>query len=154
MMRLATAPVETKAEVQLTYGLRESAMLRASEIQFGRSATQMVVETPDYHFPCRLPLIGRHNVYNALAAVGAGVALKLGVAPLKMALNTMEPVPGRLENVAESCPFGVYVDYAHTEDALRNVLSTLREIPSGRLLLAFGCGGGTKAALQDGTSCR
>jgi UDP-N-acetylmuramoyl-L-alanyl-D-glutamate--2,6-diaminopimelate ligase len=132
---------ETKAEIQLTYGLREAAMLRASDIQLGQDATRMAVETPDFNFHCRLPLIGRHNVYNALAAVGAGIVLKLGATPLKTALNTMDPVPGRLENVAPGFPFGVYVDYAHTEDALRKVLTTLRELIEGRLLVTFGCGG-------------
>lgn len=131
----------SKAEVQLSYGLSEAATLRATEIHLGKDVTRMVVETPDFHFPCRLPLIGRHNVYNALAAVGAGVVLKLGVTPLKSALNTMEPVPGRLENLSAGHSFGVYVDYAHTEDALRKVLATLRELVSGRVLLTFGCGG-------------
>src|SRR4029079_10957042 len=57
------------------------------------------------------------------------------------ALNTLDPVPGRLESISNTLGFGVYVDYAHTDDALRNVLTTLREITKGRLLLAFGCGG-------------
>jgi len=132
---------ETKVEVQLTYGLGEAAKLRASQIQLGKDATNMVVETPERHFSCRLPLIGRHNVYNALAAVGAGLVLKVGVPALKTALNTMDPVPGRLESLSAGRPFGIYVDYAHTEDALRNVLTTLREITPGRLLVMFGCGG-------------
>ena len=103
------------------------------------------METPQEKFPCRLPLIGRHNVYNALAAVGAGLFLKVGLPPIQSALNSMKPVPGRLEAIALSQPFGVFVDYAHTDDALRNVLATLREITSGRLLLAFGCGGNRDA---------
>jgi len=57
----------------------------------------------------------------------------------------MKTVPGRLEAIAHGQPFGVFVDYAHTDDALRNVLTTLREITSGRLLLAFGCGGNRDA---------
>lgn len=132
---------ETKVEVQLTYGLAEAAKLRATHIQLGKDASSLVVETPEYNFPCRLPLIGRHNIYNALAAVGAGMVLKVGVPALKTALNTMDPVPGRLENVAANGPFGVYIDYAHTDDALKNVLTTLREITPGRLLVMFGCGG-------------
>lgn len=132
---------ENKVEVQMTYGLREAASLRATRIQLGPEFTNMVVETPDWHFPCRLPMIGRHNIYNALAAVGAGMVLKVGIAALKGALNTMEPVPGRLERISAGQPFGVYVDYAHTDDALRHALATLREITKGRLLLAFGCGG-------------
>ena len=132
---------DSKAEVQLTYGLRETAKLRASEIHLGKDATSMIVETPEFNLPCNLPLIGRHNVYNALAAVGAGIVLNVGATPMKMALNTMEPVPGRLEQVSPGGPFGVYVDYAHTEDALRKVLTTLRELTSERILLTFGCGG-------------
>jgi UDP-N-acetylmuramoyl-L-alanyl-D-glutamate--2,6-diaminopimelate ligase len=132
---------ETKVEVQLSYGLGEAANLRATHIQLGKDSTQMVIETPDCHFPCRLPLIGRHNIYNALATIGAGLVLKLGTPALKNALNTMEPVPGRLENVSAEWPFGVYVDYAHTDDALLNALRTLCEITPGRLLLTFGCGG-------------
>src|SRR5205814_10453849 len=57
----------------------------------------------------------------------------------------MKPVPGRLETITLGQPFGVFVDYAHTDDALRNVLTTLREITTGRLLLAFGCGGNRDA---------
>src|SRR5437016_2901620 len=132
---------ETNIEALLTYGLTEVAKLRATQIRLGKDATQMVVETPLEKFPCRLPLIGRHNVYNALAAIGAGLLLKVGLPPIQAALRSMKTVPGRLEAIALGQPFGVFVDYAHTDDALRNVLTTLREITPGRLLLAFGCGG-------------
>ncbi|PYK03181.1 MAG: UDP-N-acetylmuramoyl-L-alanyl-D-glutamate--2,6-diaminopimelate ligase [Verrucomicrobia bacterium] len=132
---------EASVESQFTYGLGQAAKLRATQIKLGKDATQMVIETAQEKFPCRLPLIGRHNVYNALAAVGSGLMLKVGVQPIQTALNSMRPVPGRLESIALGQPFSVFVDYAHTDDALRNVLITLREITSGRLLLAFGCGG-------------
>src|SRR5438477_12333394 len=132
---------ETHIELQMTYGLSRAAKIRATQIRLGRDTTEMAVETPHGQFECRLPLIGRHNIYNALAAAGAGLALKVGVHPVQAALNSMKPVPGRLECIALGQPFGVFVDYAHTDDALRNVLITLREITSGRLLLAFGCGG-------------
>jgi UDP-N-acetylmuramoyl-L-alanyl-D-glutamate--2,6-diaminopimelate ligase len=136
---------EANLEVQLTYGLGEAAKIRATHIQLHKDATELVVETPQDTFPCRLPLIGRHNIYNALAAVGAGLVLKVGVRPIQTALNSMRPVPGRLESIALGQPFGLFVDYAHTDDALRNVLTTLREITTGRLLLAFGCGGNRDA---------
>ena len=136
---------QTKVEVELTYGLHKTARLRAAKIQLSKSGSRFVVETPDRNFACRLPLIGRHNIYNALAAVGAGIALKVPVVTLQAALNAMPPVPGRLEIVFMKQPFGVYVDYAHTDDALKNVLTTLREITPGRLLLAFGCGGNRDA---------
>jgi UDP-N-acetylmuramoyl-L-alanyl-D-glutamate--2,6-diaminopimelate ligase len=131
----------SKAEVQLTYGLGPAAKLRATDIQLSAASTRMTVEMPGQRMSGELPLIGRHNIYNALAAIGAGVALNVPVEVLQRALNTMEPVPGRLESIPSSLPFSIYVDYAHTDDALRNVLKTLREIIPGRLLLAFGCGG-------------
>jgi UDP-N-acetylmuramoyl-L-alanyl-D-glutamate--2,6-diaminopimelate ligase len=136
---------ETSVEAQLTYGLNEAAKIRAAHVKLDKDATQMVIETPQEKFSCRLPLIGRHNVYNALAAVGAGLVLKVGPRPIETALNSMRPVPGRLESIALGQPFGVFVDYAHTDDALRNVLGTLREITTGRLLLVFGCGGNRDA---------
>jgi UDP-N-acetylmuramoyl-L-alanyl-D-glutamate--2,6-diaminopimelate ligase len=132
---------ETDISVVVNYGLGKTAEVRATEIQLGTEGTQMMIHTPRQAHPCKLPLVGRHNVYNALAAVGAGFVLKLDMALIIKALESMPAVPGRLENVALGQPFGVLVDYAHTDDALRNVLATLRELNRGRLLLAFGCGG-------------
>jgi UDP-N-acetylmuramoyl-L-alanyl-D-glutamate--2,6-diaminopimelate ligase len=130
-----------KVEVELTYGLQRPAKLRATRIELSADGSRFVVETPDRKFAIRLPLIGRHNIYNALAAIGAGIALQIDVVKVQAALNALPPVPGRLESVSAGQPFGVFVDYAHTDDALRNVLTTLREISSGRVLVAFGCGG-------------
>ena len=135
----------TNAEVNLSYGITSPAKLRAVNIDLGKDASQFVMETPETRFPVRLPLIGRHNIYNALAAAGAGLALKIPAATLQTAFSTMRPVPGRLEAVVCGQPFSVFVDYAHTDDALLNVLGTLREITPGKLLLAFGCGGNRDA---------
>jgi len=132
---------QTKAEVQLTYGLEEPARLRATQIELGVNGSRFMVEAPGQKFACRIPIIGRHNIYNSLAAIGAGLALKVKVSAIQQALRNMPPVPGRLQRVDAGQPFGVYVDYAHTDDALRNVLRTVKEITTGRILLAFGCGG-------------
>jgi UDP-N-acetylmuramoyl-L-alanyl-D-glutamate--2,6-diaminopimelate ligase len=132
---------ETSAEVQLTYGLDESAKLRATEFQLGHGETSFTAETPAGCFAVRMPLIGRHNIYNALAAIGAGLALRVPIAKIQVALRTMPAVPGRLERISAGQPFSVFVDYAHTDDALQHVLRTVREITPGRVLLAFGCGG-------------
>jgi len=132
---------ETEAKIRLTYSLLQEATLHARAIQLSRDATRMTVHTPRGQFTCRLPLIGRHNAYNALAAVGAGLFLELPLPVIRKALATAAPVPGRLEPVSAGQPFGVFVDYAHTDDALRNALTALREITPGRLLLTFGCGG-------------
>ncbi len=136
--RLAT---ESGLEIQLTYGLGETARLRATKIELNPEGSRFVVESADRRFAVRLPLIGRHNIYNALAAVGAGLALGVDVVKIQAALNSLPAVPGRLEAVRCGQPFSVFVDYAHTDDALRNVLTTLRESCQGRILLAFGCGG-------------
>jgi len=136
---------ETNVEILLTYGLQKTARLRAAKIELGRDGSRFMVETPARKFACRLPLIGRHNIYNALAGVGAGIAMKIKELTIQAALNAMPPVPGRLETVTCGQPFGVFVDYAHTDDALKNVLTTLREITKGRVLLAFGCGGNRDA---------
>ena len=132
--------------VRMTYGIQRPAELRAVRVDLHPDGSRFVVETSQHHFACRLPLIGRHNVYNALAALGAGLALDIPVPQLQAALNSMPPVPGRLEVVPGKQTFSVYVDYAHTDDALMNVLTTLREISNGRVLLTFGCGGARDAA--------
>jgi len=136
-------------EIELTYGLQKSARLRATRIELNADGSRFVVEAPDRKFAVRLPLIGRHNIYNALAALGTGLALQVDVVKMQAALNALPPVPGRLEGVSAGQPFGVFVDYAHTDDALRNVLSTLREITRGRVLVAFGCGGNRDAGKRS-----
>jgi UDP-N-acetylmuramoyl-L-alanyl-D-glutamate--2,6-diaminopimelate ligase len=92
-------------------------------------------------WPVRLKLIGRHNLSNLLAAIGTGKAL--GWTPELMAAGAeaLAAVPGRLEPVDVGQPFRVYVDFAHTPDALRRVLSTVREFTTGRVIVVFGCGG-------------
>ena len=92
-------------------------------------------------WPVRLKLIGRHNLSNLLAAIGTGKAL--GWTPEMMATGaeSLAAVPGRLEPVDVGQPFRVFVDFAHTPDALRHVLSTVREFATGRVIVVFGCGG-------------
>lgn len=128
-------------EIQLTYGFGEQSRLRATKVELHADGSRFVIETSERKFAVRLPLIGRHNIYNALAAVGACLALKVDVVKIQAALNNLPPVPGRLETVSAGQPFGVFVDYAHTDDALKNVLTTLREITKGKVLVVFGCGG-------------
>lgn len=127
--------------IKLTYGLGESARLRATGIELHRDRTNFTVEYEGRKLACVMPLIGRHNIYNALAAIGAGFLLKVDPRVLKKSLKSMPAVPGRLERVSSDEGFSVFVDYAHTDDALEQVLKTLREVTTGRLLVAFGCGG-------------
>lgn len=134
-----------QAEVKLSYGLHDPASVRATQIHLSKDGSRFRVDTPKGGFQCNLPLIGRHNIYNALAAIGAGLALDIPLEIIQAALSMVPAVPGRLESIIGGQPFGVFVDYAHTDDALHNVLSTLREMTPGRLLLTFGCGGNRDA---------
>jgi UDP-N-acetylmuramoyl-L-alanyl-D-glutamate--2,6-diaminopimelate ligase len=84
-------------------------------------------------------------VYNALAALAACGVLKIEPAVSAAVLSNISAVPGRLEEIPTGQGFQVFVDYAHTEDALQNVLTTLREFASNRLLVVFGCGGNRDA---------
>jgi len=125
----------------LTYGVLNDATIRALDVRVSADGTYFVVRTPQGSRPIHLPLIGRYNVSNALAAIGAGLSLGLDLGLIEQALAHMRPVRGRLESVPVCGGFHVFVDYAHTEDALRNVLATVHELTRGRLLVVFGCGG-------------
>jgi UDP-N-acetylmuramyl-tripeptide synthetase len=85
--------------------------------------------------------VGIHNVYNVLTATGVAVALGLSMEMIQKGIETLEGVPGRLEPVPNDLGLSVFVDYAHTPDALENVLSVLKGLTPGRLITVFGCGG-------------
>ena len=89
----------------------------------------------------RLPLIGSFNVYNSLAALAGAVAMGVDLRTAVRALADAPSVPGRLEPVPVKRQYRIFVDYAHTEDALTNVMKTLRDLNPRRLLVVFGCGG-------------
>jgi UDP-N-acetylmuramoyl-L-alanyl-D-glutamate--2,6-diaminopimelate ligase len=99
------------------------------------------LETRGKSFLVRLPLIGLFNVYNALAAIAAAVTCGVEARAAVDAVAKCPQVPGRLERIPCKRNFQVFVDYAHTDDALRNVLSTLRELQPARIITVFGCGG-------------
>lgn len=123
------------------YGLGVHADFRATGIRTGFDGTTFQLEAKGRSFLVRLPLIGAFNVYNALAALAAGNAIGLNLRESVDNLARAPQVPGRLESVAERRAFKVFVDYAHTPDALENVLRTLRELEPARLITVFGCGG-------------
>jgi UDP-N-acetylmuramoyl-L-alanyl-D-glutamate--2,6-diaminopimelate ligase len=86
-------------------------------------------------------LIGRHNIYNILATAGAGLAMAMNLEDIKRGIESFNGLPGRLEAIGCGQDFSVYVDYAHTEDGIENVLKSLRELKPKRLICIFGCGG-------------
>jgi murE/murF fusion protein len=125
----------------VTYGVLGDAAIQALDVRVSADGTYFVVRTPRGSRPIHLPLVGHYNVSNALAAIGAGLALELDLGLIEHALANMHPVRGRLESVPVRSGFHVFVDYAHTEDALRNVLKTVHDLTKGRLITVFGCGG-------------
>ena len=125
----------------VTYGVSSDAAIRALDVRVSADGTYFVVRTPHGSVPVAQPLIGRYNVHNALAAIGAALELGIDLNSIERALSKMRPVPGRMELMDVWQDFHVYVDYAHTEDALRNVLMTVSELTKGRLICVFGCGG-------------
>lgn len=125
----------------ITYGIEKKSVVAAKNIQMDSSGCRFTLSAEGQGVAVKLRLAGRHNVYNALSAVAA--ALRLGI-PLKTAADGLEKlsaVPGRLEAVSCGQDFTVLVDYAHTEDALKNVLESLRPLAKKRILTLFGCGG-------------
>ncbi|MCM8812451.1 MAG: UDP-N-acetylmuramoyl-L-alanyl-D-glutamate--2,6-diaminopimelate ligase [Candidatus Omnitrophica bacterium] len=134
-------PPLTPARV-VRYALADTAAdFFAEKICCRREGTDFYVRSPAGAVEMHTRLIGRHNVYNLLAAMACGVSEGLSPAEAAHAIRCFAPVRGRLECVDAGQPFAVFVDYAHTEDALRNVLSALRQLQPQRLIVVFGCGG-------------
>jgi UDP-N-acetylmuramoyl-L-alanyl-D-glutamate--2,6-diaminopimelate ligase len=125
----------------ITYGMGARADFRASNYRVEFSGTSYQLDAVGKSYLVRVPLIGRFNVVNSVAALAAANALGVNLRDAVLSLGTSPQVPGRLEMVPAKRQFQVFVDYAHTPDALRNVLKTLRELEPHRLIVVFGCGG-------------
>ena len=125
----------------ITYGVGNRADFRASNFKTELAGTSYQLDAQERSFLVRFPLIGKFNIYNSLAALAAATAFGIPLRAAILALATTSPVPGRLQLVPGKRNYQVYVDYAHTDDALHNVLRTLRELNPHRLIVVFGCGG-------------
>jgi UDP-N-acetylmuramoyl-L-alanyl-D-glutamate--2,6-diaminopimelate ligase len=123
------------------YAVEEAADIRATRVESGLRGSQFDLEYEGRRYAVKLPLPGRVNVSNALAAFGAASAAGLSAEQIVEALASCPPVPGRFETVDAGQPFAVVVDYAHTDDALRNTLSMARSLTATRVITVFGCGG-------------
>jgi UDP-N-acetylmuramoyl-L-alanyl-D-glutamate--2,6-diaminopimelate ligase len=123
------------------YGLGQDAELRARHVNSGFRGLRFEAQHGKLRMQIESPLIGKINVYNILAACGAG--LSYGIAPETVAkgIADLHAVPGRFERIDEGQPFVVVVDYAHTDDALRNAIAVARGLNPKRVITLFGCGG-------------
>ncbi|MFH0771823.1 MAG: UDP-N-acetylmuramoyl-L-alanyl-D-glutamate--2,6-diaminopimelate ligase [Candidatus Omnitrophota bacterium] len=125
----------------LTYGVTPEADFSAGEIELSLNGTVFAVKTPDGKVKVASSLIGLHNVYNITASIAAGIALGFSLEMIKSGVEAVSAIPGRLEAINAGQSFKVFVDYAHTDDALYNVLSALKPLIKNRIILVFGCGG-------------
>jgi UDP-N-acetylmuramyl-tripeptide synthetase len=122
---------------------QRGADVRVVRVHHSLAGIEAEVQTPSGAVALRSPLIGGFNLENLVVGVGIGVALGLSAAAIGAALSSVAGVPGRLERVRAADPhgFGVFVDYAHTPDALERVMAAVRPLVGGRLIVVFGCGG-------------
>ena len=130
----------TQAQV-LRYGIDCDADINAQILEIGPGGTQYNLSWQGNTALVTTTMPGKHNVSNQLAAAGLCLCAGLSLDTVAAGICSMKNVPGRLERIDHGQNFGVFVDYAHTDDALDNVLSTLRGICPGRLIVMFGCGG-------------
>jgi UDP-N-acetylmuramoyl-L-alanyl-D-glutamate--2,6-diaminopimelate ligase len=131
------------AKQTLTYGIENAADISAKKIQLSFSGLQFTANTPQGKLQITTPLVGRINVYNILAAIGVAQAAGISNEIIEKGIRALENVPGRFQSVDMSQSFLVIVDFAHTDDALENLIKTARELnPKGRVITLFGCGGG------------
>jgi UDP-N-acetylmuramoyl-L-alanyl-D-glutamate--2,6-diaminopimelate ligase len=125
----------------LTYGLLQTADLRAEDIELSPAGISCIICYKEKRYPFVSSLVGEFNVYNALAALGTALVVGMDLGLAIKALESFAGVAGRLERVETVSGKNVFVDYAHTGDALQNSLQALRKISKGKVFCVFGCGG-------------
>ena len=125
----------------LTYGIMNQADVMAKDICLSASLTTFNLVYKNKSYFCRSPLVGRFNVYNYLAAISLGLSNSFSPQKLIDIFSSFVAVPGRLEPVSNPLGIKIYVDFAHSDDALKNVLECLSELKTKRIITVFGCGG-------------
>jgi UDP-N-acetylmuramoyl-L-alanyl-D-glutamate--2,6-diaminopimelate ligase len=142
----------------LSYGMQNGADLKAKKFQLSFNGLNFTAQTPNGTIQVESALVGRINVYNILAAIGAGIGLGFSNEIIATGIRNREAVAGRFQRIDQGQPFLVVVDYAHTDDALENLIRTARELNTkGRVITLFGCGGArdrTKRPIMGETSGR
>ena len=137
----ASTLIETVGR-SITYGINRPADVSPAPLSYSLEGLSFDVKTPRGVVTVRSSLVGRPNVYNILAAVATATALDLPIDAIEKGIASLDRVPGRFQVVSSSTDdVTVVVDYAHTDDALRNLLETARPLAAGRIITVFGCGG-------------
>jgi UDP-N-acetylmuramoyl-L-alanyl-D-glutamate--2,6-diaminopimelate ligase len=126
---------------RITYALSSEAQVRVRHFTQSDSGIKSTLVTPEGRLEIESPLMGQANLANILAATATALGLGVSSEAIVQGIRNLTSVPGRFERVDEGQPFLVIVDYAHTDDALRNLLRTARDLTRKRLIAVFGCGG-------------
>ncbi|HEY4485746.1 MAG TPA: UDP-N-acetylmuramoyl-L-alanyl-D-glutamate--2,6-diaminopimelate ligase [Nitrospiria bacterium] len=124
-----------------TYGLDEKSDVMAEDLNLTLKGASFTAVTPAGPIPVRSGLVGRHNVYNLLSAIGTAVHLDIPGGAIREGIGRLTGVPGRFERVSAGQAYDVIVDFAHTEAALDRLLRTVKKLAHGRIITVFGCGG-------------
>ncbi len=125
----------------VTYAIDRPAMVTAQDIRYWPDKTEFTLKINEYRLDLKTNLIGRHNVYNLLAVAAWAWKEGFSLETIRATFGEFPQVPGRLEKINFGGKFSVFVDYAHTDDALKNVITSLRQVSPGRIIVVFGCGG-------------
>lgn len=124
-----------------TYGLENDAMFRATDIRLEAKGTSFTLQCPSGDFPIQMKLLGHFNVYNALAAIAALSAEGHPIERVIAALEAISPVEGRMQMAEIDAPVSVFIDYAHTPDAIEKAIAAVEDFKTGRLIFLVGTGG-------------
>jgi UDP-N-acetylmuramoyl-L-alanyl-D-glutamate--2,6-diaminopimelate ligase len=139
--RRLIAALPAKGLEVVSYGFSAAAGVRAEQVVLSSQGTVFRFRSPWGEVTVCSQMMGRYNVANQLCAAALALTAGVPLASVAAAISAAKPRWGRLEKVATPLPCSIFVDYAHTDDALENVLTTLREITPGKLIVVFGCGG-------------
>jgi UDP-N-acetylmuramoyl-L-alanyl-D-glutamate--2,6-diaminopimelate ligase len=126
----------------ITYGLLDSAAVRGEKYEFNDRGIETEVKYPGGKMQVSSSLLGKPNLYNILASIAIAFTLKISPDFIREGIANLKVIPGRFERIENSLGLNIFIDYAHTDDALRNLLETFRELNPKRILLVFGAGGG------------
>ena len=125
----------------ITYGINKECDFRAENIEFLNNGSIFDIDIEGTRHSLFLPIAGRFSVYNALAVISASISAGIPIDVIKRGLENMKGVPGRIQSIPNNLGFNIVVDYAHTPDALVNIISAVRGYTKGRIITVFGCGG-------------